>query len=1240
MVAESSFADFQIVANGALPFVVDMIARGVILLSLVAIGLVCWRRSSAARRHLAWGAAMFGLLLLPVLSAWLPGWRVLPAWMMATVSDSDVARLDSSTVSLNSQIVPGNQKKGSFADEFSRVNVLPPVISYSADTLVTVEESEAPSPAPQESGPQSTSGSGVRSDELVSQPRESLSPSASMGVARWKLACAWLMTVWAVGAIALVLRLLVSQFCLWRLARQSCRVTTGDLWETALLVVRSLSIRRPIRLLLSGDRRIPMTWGIFRPHLLLPVEAEQWDAARLQSVLTHELAHVQRWDCQTQLVAQVACALHWLNPLAWLAVRRMDVEREQACDDLVLSSGVLAADYAEHLVGVAAGLTRHDLAAYGALSMASPSRMESRLLMILNDSLNRGRTTAWLRFGIVATLMGLVLPISMLQAVRLTAATEPSEKVAQVQPTGGPAGDGVKEAAWSEVVDGLQFRLKAPRSEFEAWELPSFEVEIRNQGGKSVTAAKAESLIGVFRQRAGLLFLFQDEHRRAPTNENRWVVPEIRFDEKKLIGLEADKSISITATVSSLREESSPDWEPYNLTPGRYSIGLGMIAGGLKSRFLTNVVTLNVLPPGIRKGDELPAWLKPHVIGTQSLGAGFVPNKTTLVWGEPMFATFVVRNLSDESFTFGFGGDYRGSGRHDRFKIEVTDADGKPLADPHRGFDGGGILMWRTAQAHDSAVETVELATYRTFPGPGEYTVKCRFDLTPSWINEGKLKFNVPIVTSYKLTILPREPAHVQRVLDELFERSRKTGSGALTGLVDTICSFGKDVSVPGLSQLITTGDTEHRIAAAGGLGKVTTADSLKVLLDAMNDEQLSVRVAVVAALGQFTDAEAVQAVIRALSDREESIRTTAANALGKSKTGDAVDALIQRLPESTPAVRAAILRAMGATKSPRVFEILEQSLGSDDDVIRRAALDGMLSFPAVQGVPALLPFVAHADMDFREEVIHRLAEHYKQSIDPKWLIPVIQSRRKANSIGDAPRLLRLYTKDKAAPTLLSCLDFESPDIRNYYNLTIIDNQLACRGLAIPWISDLNRNGTPEETEKNHRTLKQIKSWVDHYAAHPWKEPVLPWDLSRAEEEATWGDPVDDLVIRAHVNRKVWPLGLPQVVIIEAQSASGGGSVVFNEPLVTCEVEVNGQWYSRASNADVKVTGDWHAYNGHPQHDLQLDDRWHRLSDNKPLDLTPGKYTVRVRLSSMPKGKQSGLAVTKPIQFEVLPEDS
>lgn len=1254
MFATTGFPGPGLWMNWALPVLIDGLVKGVLLLSAASIGVSCWRRSSAAARHTVWTISMIGLLILPVLSQLGPRWNMLPDWTGgALAASAPTARPIEPRTTVN-------DRHGRLPVVGENTTENPDRVD--ADRLAALQRAESPSIGPPAVENQSASVASSRSRVPVSPSGPgagsgvSVPPAVPAGPDRRRLGYAMGMGIWAAGAIALMLRLLMSQFSLWRLARRSCLVTEGKLCATVERFAASHAIRRPIRLLLSRDRQIPMTWGLCWPHLLLPVVAEQWDDTRLQSVLAHELAHTRRRDCQTQLLAQIACALHWPNPLAWFALTCMDRERERACDDVVLSHGIPAADYAEHLVGVASGLSRHELATYGAMTMARRSRLESRLLTVLDESLNRQGVSArlWVKSFLGVTL--LMLPISMLHAVSSTvvsaedgddretgssvgaAPDQPSAQPPSAQP---PSANGsVKQGSWSEPVDGLQLRLSSTRTDFESWELPTFAIEIRNAGTTAVTAARAEALIGELHKRPGLLFLFEHQHRRAPTNENRWLVPQIRFDAQQIVGLEPNHEIRQTVTLTSMREESAPLWEPYDLGPGRYTIGLGSLVAGPESRMLTTPVTLNILPPGIRRRDEWAAWLKPVMIETQQLEAGFIPNKTTLVWGERIFVTLAVRNPGDDEFRFGFGGDYRGSGRHDRFQIEATGAEGKPLPDPQEqrgGSPGDGILTWRTAQPHDVAVETVDMTAFRVFPGPGEYTVSCQFDLTPSPLEESRQRFSVPVKTSYKLTILPREPVHVQRVLDELWERSRQTGSGPLSRLIDTISSFGKEAAVPGLEQMMTTGDPEHRRAAAAGLGRITTAESLRVLLQAASDEQLAVRVAVVAALGHFADVRAVQAVVRALSDPQEEIRRTAAESLGSSKTDAGLDALIRELPNAPPSVSAAILRAMGMTKSPRVFEILERSLGSGDDLIRRAALDGILNYPSEQSVPALQPFATRGDMDFREVVIGKLAEEYKYPIDPRWLIPVIRSRKYDRSIGNAPRILRLHAGDKAAPTLLGCLDFENPDIRSYYNLTLIDNQLACGGLVIPWISDLNRDGTPEEIESNRRTLRQIQAWTDYFAAHPWNEPRAPWELSGAEEEATWSAPMKDLKIRVHVNRSVWPRGLPQVVSIEAVSASGGGSVSFNEPLKTCEVEVNGHWYARRPDAEISVAGSWHAYHGNPWHHLQLDRRWRRISDDEPLDLKPGRYTVRVRLSMTATDNPAELATSQPTAFEVIP---
>src|SRR2546430_16609728 len=132
-----------------------------------------------------------------------------------------------------------------------------------------------------------------------------------------------------------------------------------------------------------------MTWGFLRPVVLLPFDAATWPAERLRMVLIHEMGHVKRWDCLLQLLAHLARALYWINPLVWLATARLRVEQENACDDVVLAAGADAPDYAEHLLAVTAGLPRHFFASPVALGMARSIRLQRRLETLLDCSQSR-----------------------------------------------------------------------------------------------------------------------------------------------------------------------------------------------------------------------------------------------------------------------------------------------------------------------------------------------------------------------------------------------------------------------------------------------------------------------------------------------------------------------------------------------------------------------------------------------------------------------------------------------------------------------------------------------------------------------------------------------------------------------------------------------------------------------------------------------------------------------------------
>jgi beta-lactamase regulating signal transducer with metallopeptidase domain len=190
--------------------------------------------------------------------------------------------------------------------------------------------------------------------------------------------------LWAAGA-ALVLGWLATGLLRARaLARRAVPVTDPDWLDLADRVRRQLGLRRVVSLRRVPDAVVPMTFGWRRPVVLLPADADAWSASRRRHVLLHELAHVRRRDWPGQVLAQVALALWWWQPLAWLAVRELRRSREEACDDQVLAAGSRASEYADHLLAIAASRGA-GLAGAAALAMARRSQLEGRLLAVLEQ---------------------------------------------------------------------------------------------------------------------------------------------------------------------------------------------------------------------------------------------------------------------------------------------------------------------------------------------------------------------------------------------------------------------------------------------------------------------------------------------------------------------------------------------------------------------------------------------------------------------------------------------------------------------------------------------------------------------------------------------------------------------------------------------------------------------------------------------------------------------------------------
>ena len=240
--------------------------------------------------------------------------------------------------------------------------------------------------------------------------------------------------VWAGGTVLLLV--------LWAIDIRRLRtLRRGGLpWIAQRDLARSLAVacgvRRAVDVLLHEDVSSPLTCGIWRPAILLPVDATKWSAADLRRALVHELEHVRRGDWMMQCAARVACACYWFHPLAWMAWRRLRLEAERACDDAVVQGAECTA-YAEQLVGLARRLST--VSALPSLAMASRSDLSVRVCSLLDATRRRGRAGRATIAGAIGAASLVVLVVAPLRAIAAPTAAAQRGETAQTRSDAGAA---------------------------------------------------------------------------------------------------------------------------------------------------------------------------------------------------------------------------------------------------------------------------------------------------------------------------------------------------------------------------------------------------------------------------------------------------------------------------------------------------------------------------------------------------------------------------------------------------------------------------------------------------------------------------------------------------------------------------------------------------------------------------------------------------------------------------------
>ncbi len=228
----------------------------------------------------------------------------------------------------------------------------------------------------------------------------------------------YIFTAWLLIAAARLLRVGLGFWQLHQLRKSCTPVDRATLDPIILQTLREFDSPRPVELCVSDQLRVPTAIGFTKPMVAIPSwTMQELSAAELNAVLLHELAHLRRRDDWTNLVQKVVGAVLFFHPAVWWIEKKLALEREMACDDLVLAQARATSPraYAECLVALA---EKSFLRRGFALAQAAVDRVRQvslRVAQILDNKRPRA-TRVWRPAPVLVAGMSVVCLVALSNA--------------------------------------------------------------------------------------------------------------------------------------------------------------------------------------------------------------------------------------------------------------------------------------------------------------------------------------------------------------------------------------------------------------------------------------------------------------------------------------------------------------------------------------------------------------------------------------------------------------------------------------------------------------------------------------------------------------------------------------------------------------------------------------------------------------------------------------------------------
>ncbi|MHC4713930.1 MAG: HEAT repeat domain-containing protein [Planctomycetota bacterium] len=435
------------------------------------------------------------------------------------------------------------------------------------------------------------------------------------------------------------------------------------------------------------------------------------------------------------------------------------------------------------------------------------------------------------------------------------------------------------------------------------------------------------------------------------------------------------------------------------------------------------------------------AYTRRYESGGLKIEAGFVPDKTEIAAGEPMFIAFSVTNLGDADV--GLPVMSERAERSTSFSVTAVNAGGHKVKDPLEKNDShGGRRSLGALAAGESATYRLFLPQWLVIGWEGTYTVSCQTTLQLIKPDaEGRLTVGTrntvdfSVSADFELDVVARDAVKAAEIIDRFGQGVSSDDWTVFREAIVALSAIDDERVIPYL--LTAVGRTDLSRLDTGGWRRIWTERAIK----------RSYPHGAITALGRFRNVEAVDALMAVLKNAEgdPSARSTAAAALASTKCRLALPALLDALDANDIYLQEAATNALAEIGDRSAVDRLRSRLSTPDMRVRLAVVKALLTL----GEP------------FNED----------------WVKPVIMSKS-GNEFNSAVWFVRRHAGWDAPRILVECLDSGDASAKSYYNYTLVWQIAACGGPALTYNHDFDGKATDRQLAENQRTLDALKAWL------------------------------------------------------------------------------------------------------------------------------------------------------------------